>query len=89
MSNWKWYVYVVECLDNTYYTGCTWNIPNRVDQHISRLGSKYTAKHGFKKLVYFEEWNNLQDARKREKQIKDWNQEKKKKLISGEWKKDY
>lgn len=87
MKKWKRYVYIVECIDGTYYTGCTWKIPNRMDQHISRLGSKYTQKHGFKKLVYYEEWDDLQDARKREKQIKDWNQEKKKKLISGKWRK--
>ena len=34
-------------------------------------------------------WDNLLDARKRERQIKDWNQKKKKNLISGKWKKDY
>ncbi len=88
-KNWKWYVYIIECLDGTFYTGCTWKVPIRMDQHISRLGSKYTSKHVFKKLAYWEEWNNLEDARKREKQIKDWNQKKKLKLISGEWKKDY
>lgn len=89
MSKWKWYVYIIECLDKTYYTGCTWKIPNRMDQHASRLGSMYTQKHGFKKLGYYEEWNNLLDARKREKQLKDWSQKKKKNLISGKWKKDY
>ncbi|MBI2196166.1 GIY-YIG nuclease family protein [Candidatus Daviesbacteria bacterium] len=88
-KQWKWYVYIVECLDGTYYTGCTWNILNRMEQHISRLGSKYTQKHGFKQLVYFEEHNNLENARLREKQVKNWNQEKKRKLIDGEWKKDW
>lgn len=89
MSRWKWYVYIIECLDGTYYTGCTWNIPNRMEQHASRLGSKYTSKHGFKELVYFEECEDLDEARRREKQIKDWSQKKKKKLISGEWSKDW
>lgn len=85
MSTWKWYVYIIECLDDTYYTGMTWCIANRMDQHISRLGSKYTAIHGFKKLVYFEEHTDINDARRRERQIKDWNQGKKEKLIKGEW----
>ena len=76
MCKWKWYVYIIECLDETYYTGCTWKIPNRVEQHIPQLGSKYAQKHGFKKLAYFEEWDNLLDARKREIQIKDWSQKK-------------
>ncbi len=88
-NQWKWYVYIIECLDGTYYTGLTWNISNRVEQHISRLGSKYTAKHGFKRLVYLEEHTDLTVARRRERQIKDWSQAKKKKLINGEWKKEW
>lgn len=87
MRKWKWFVYIIECLDSTYYTGLTWNIPNRMDQHIVRLGSKYTQRHGFKKLVYHEEHENLEEARKREVQIKDWNQFKKRKLINAEFKK--
>lgn len=89
MNKWSWYVYIIECLDNTYYTGMTWNVANRLEQHISRLGSKYTTKHGVKKLVYVEQFNDLEMARVREKQIKNWSQEKKKKLISGEWKKEW
>lgn len=87
MNKWHWFIYIIECQDGTFYTGCTWKIPNRMDQHISRLGSKYTRQHGFKKLVYFEEWNDINDARRREKQIKDWSQEKKRKLINKTWKK--
>jgi len=88
-KKWHWFVYILECLDGTYYTGMTWDLANRFDQHVSRLGSKYTEKHGVKKLVYYEEFNELELARKREIQIKNWNQDKKKKLISGEWKRDW
>jgi len=84
-ENWKWYVYIVECMDGTYYTGMTWNYDIRGNQHLLGKGSRYTAKHGFKKLVYVEEFEDLDEARAREKQIKDWSQTKKKKLISGEW----
>jgi putative endonuclease len=62
---------------------------NRLEQHLSGLGSKYTGKHGVKKLVYYEEHDDLEVARMREKQIKDWSQEKKRKLILGEWKKEW
>jgi putative endonuclease len=88
-TKWHWYVYILECNDNTYYTGMTWNLANRFEQHISQLGSKYTAKHGIKKLVYSEEFDDLEMARNREKQIKNWSQKKKEKLISGQWKKDW
>jgi len=84
-KNWKWYVYIIKCKDGTYYTGLTWRPHLRLDQHISGLGGKYTAKHGVDKLVYAEEHTDLAVARRRERQIKDWNQTKKRKLISGEW----
>ena len=86
-QNWKWYVYIIECKDSSYYTGLTWKPELRFEQHISGLGGKYTARHGVKKLVYLEEYENLEEARLREKQIQCWTRDKKEKLIKGEWKK--
>lgn len=86
-KGWKWFVYIVECLDNTFYTGITWCADIREQQHRSGTGSAYTKKHGFRKLAYVEEYDNFEEARLREKQIKDLNQEKKRKLINGEWQK--
>ena len=88
-QNWHWFVYIIECKDQTYYTGMTWNLSNRFEQHFSKLGSKYTAKHGARKLAYLEEFDDLEMARKREKQIKNWSQEKKCKLINGIWHKEW
>lgn len=84
-ENWKWYVYILECKDGTYYTGLTWKPELRYDQHISGLGGRYTAEHGVKRLVYVEEHEDLEVARRRERQIKDWSQKKKRKLIDGIW----
>ena len=89
MKRWKWDVYILECLDGTYYTGMTWKPGIRYDQHLSKFGSKYTAKHGIRKLAYLEDHEDLETARRREVQIKDWSQKKKEKLINGEWKKDW
>lgn len=89
MPEWKWYVYIIECKDSTYYTGMTWKPELRYDQHLSGLGSRYTVQHGVKRIAYIEEHTDLESARLREKQIKDWSQEKKRKLISGEWKKEW
>lgn len=89
MPKWKWYVYIIECEDGTYYTGLTWNPPQRFEQHLSKVGSKYTSKHKAKKLAYLEEHEDLEVARRREKQIKDWSQKKKLKLINGEWRKEW
>lgn len=89
MTQWTWFVYIIECSDNTYYTGLTWKPEIRYQQHLSKFGSKYTAKHGVERLVYLEEHSDLEVARKREIQIKNWSQIKKKKLIKGYWKKEW
>ena len=78
-------MYIIECNDGTYYTGLTWKLDLRYDQHVSGLGGRYTAEHGVKRMAYIEEHTDLEVARLREKQIKNWNQEKKQKLISGKW----
>jgi putative endonuclease len=82
---WKWYVYILECEDKSYYTGMTWKPDTRWQQHLSGLGSQYTSKHKPVRLAYLEEYENLDEARRREKQIQNWSREKKEKLISGEW----
>lgn len=88
-KKWKWYVYILECQDNYYYTGLTWKPEIRYEQHLSGFGGKYTAEHGVKKLAYLEEHDDLEVARKREIQIKKWNREKKEKLINGDWNKEW
>lgn len=88
-DKWHWHVYIIECLDSSYYTGISWNVANRFEQHVAGLGSIYTKEHGVKKLVYYEEFDDLAMAREREKQIKDWNRAKKQKLIKGEWGKEW
>ena len=82
-NDWKWYVYILECKDNFYYTGMTWNIENRMNQHASGKGSKFTAKHGFKKLCYVEEFSDIEQARVREVQLKDFSRRKKEALWSS------
>lgn len=79
-ESWKWYVYVIECQDGFYYTGMTWNIPDRMDQHMSGQGSKFTSRHKFKELKYVEEFTDIYDARERERQIKDFSRKKKEAL---------
>ncbi len=86
---WKWYVYIIECIDRSYYTGMTWQPDSRWTQHLSGLGSRYTVEHKPKRLAYLEEYEDLAQARLREKQIKGWTRAKKEKLIRGEWEKEW
>jgi putative endonuclease len=82
-AKWRWFVYILLCKNKRYYTGMSWNIPNRFDQHISKLGGKYTAKYGVEKLVYAEVLEDFQVAKIREQTIKDMSQKKKLKLIES------
>jgi putative endonuclease len=82
---WKWYVYILECSDGTYYTGRTWKPDLRWTQHLSGFGAHYTRLHPPKELVYLEEYELFVEARQREKQIKSWSRKKKLNLIRGEW----
>jgi putative endonuclease len=47
----EWYVYLVECRDGTYYTGCTTDIKRRLDQHNAGMGAKYTRGRGPVQLI--------------------------------------
>jgi putative endonuclease len=84
MAIWNWFVYIILCDDYSYYTGLTWNPSIRFDQHMIG-GSEYTKQHKPKKVVHLERFEDLESARKREKQIKGWSRFKKEKLINGEW----
>ena len=74
-------MYIIECADGLYYTGITWDIPKRMEQHKSGKGGRFTAKHGFKRLCYFEEFIDLLQARERERQLKDFSRKKKEALM--------
>ena len=80
MTKWKWFVYIIECKDGFYYTGTTDNIEKRLEQHKTGKGSKFTSKHGFKKLRYVEEFTDITEAREREYRLKDFSRKKKEAL---------
>ena len=66
----NWYVYILQCSDNTLYTGMTDNIEKRVATHNSRKGAKYTRGRLPVSLVYYEELKTRSLALKREAEIK-------------------
>jgi putative endonuclease len=65
-----YYVYMVICSDETFYTGYTNNLGGRVEKHNSGKGAKYTRGRGPVKLVYTEKYCSKSKAMKREYQIK-------------------
>ncbi len=75
------YLYILECKDGSYYTGITWNIQKRIRQHNLRIKSSLQKSKVPVKLVYFESFDNIYLAAKREKEIKDWSRIEKEKLF--------
>lgn len=81
----QWFVYLVQCNDQTFYTGITTDLERRVEEHNhSKKGSKYTRARRPVSLVYSESHNTKSDAAKREYQIKQFTRQKKIQLISGD-----
>lgn len=75
------FMYILKCVDGTYYTGSTKFLERRVQQHRSGEGAKYTRTRLPVTLVYYEEFQGIDDAFYREKQIQGWTRRKKEALI--------
>src|SRR5471030_1698896 len=76
-----YYVYFIASDRGTLYVGITGHLEGRVDQHKQGKIEGFTKKYKCYKLVYFEEFNDIEQAILREKQIKKWRREKKEALI--------
>ncbi|WP_163831268.1 GIY-YIG nuclease family protein [Spartinivicinus ruber] len=76
-----WLVYIVECADNTLYTGITNNLERRISQHNAGTGAKYLKGRTPVNLVYSEDGHNRSSASKREKNIKQLTRQQKLKLV--------
>jgi putative endonuclease len=76
------YVYIMANRKNgTIYIGVTSDLIARVYQHREGLVPGFTKRYGCKLLVYFEVYDDLQDARLRELQMKEWKRSWKIRLI--------
>jgi putative endonuclease len=66
-------VYIMASRRNgTLYTGVTSDLLGRVYQHREGVMPGFTSKHGVKRLVWFEQHATMEQAIRREKQIKKW-----------------
>lgn len=76
-------MYILLCDDGSYYTGSTRDLEQRLEDHFSGAGANYTRKHKPIKLVYYEEFDRIDEAYYREKQVQGWSRKKKEALING------
>ncbi len=81
----KGWMYILKCADGSYYTGSTKDLELRLAQHQSGQGAKHTKKRLPVTLAYVEEFERIDEAFAREKQIQGWRREKKEALILGEF----
>jgi putative endonuclease len=79
----KGFVYILLCDDGSFYTGSTKNLKRRLHEHQSGNGANHTSDRLPVTLVYFEEFERIENAFRREKQIQGWRREKKLALILG------
>jgi putative endonuclease len=76
------FVYIMASRKNgTIYTGVTSDLAQRAFEHREGLIECFTKQYGCKLLVWFEAHDNLQEARRRELQIKEWKRAWKIRLI--------
>ena len=90
MKDYNYYVYILTNFNNkVMYIGVTNNLERRLYEHKNGIFEGFTKKYNEKKLVYFEETNNIIEAIQREKELKKWRREKKNLLVemqNKEWK---
>lgn len=80
-----WFVYMVQCSDESYYTGVTTDIKRRLYEHNhTAKGAKYTRCRRPVTLAYYEATDTRQNACKREHAIKKLRSSCKKKLASSQ-----
>ena len=91
--NAQYFVYIMTNKRNTVlYTGVTNNLIRRVYEHKEKMTGGFTKRYNVTKLVYYEVFEDIENAILREKQIKDVSRHKKIELINSmnnEWRELY
>jgi len=78
-----YHVYILTNKNKTVlYIGFTGNLAQRIEQHKLRTADAFTKKYNATILIYVEEFQDVNEARARERAMKKWNREWKEKLIN-------
>ncbi|MCJ7553932.1 MAG: GIY-YIG nuclease family protein [Ignavibacteriaceae bacterium] len=78
-----YFVYILKCSDDSYYTGVTNDLERRIGEHQNGVIKGYTSSRLPVRLVYSERFSDINQAIKVEKQIKGWSRKKKEALMEG------
>ena len=77
------YVYVLQCADDTLYTGYTTDVTRRVAEHDAGEGAKYTRGRTPVELVHVEQFDSKSAAMSREYEIKQLSASRKETLVEN------
>lgn len=81
-----YFVYIVQCSDNSFYIGITSNLERRIFEHNTGINKdSYTFTIRPVELKWFEQFTNPNEAIQVEKQLKGWSRRKKIALIDENW----
>lgn len=81
----SFYVYILKCSDQSYYTGHTDDLEKRLSEHVFGLVPCYTFDKRPITLVFVQEFVTRDEAFNAERKIKGWSRTKKEALILGNW----
>jgi putative endonuclease len=82
----EYYVYILLCSDGSYYTGVTKDVDRRIEEHNEGITEdSYTFIRRPVALKYVEQFENIEKAIAREKQLKKWSRKKKEALINANY----
>jgi predicted GIY-YIG superfamily endonuclease len=79
------WVYILRCADDSYYTGHTDNLENRIAQHHSGSCDGYTATRRPIELVWSQAFSTREETLSAEIQIKGWSRKKKEAMMRADW----
>ncbi len=82
MKSKDYYVYIMASDTGTLYTGVTNNLVRRISEHQQGIFEGFTKKYKCHKLIFYENYSDIKLAIAREKQLKNWNRNKKQELIT-------
>ena len=79
-----YHVYILASITKTLYVGVTNDLRRRVYQHKTGMIPGFTSQYNVNRLVHYEAFTDIRDARQRERQLKGWVRRKKIELIESQ-----
>ena len=79
----KYYVYIMASKSRTLYIGVTNDLERRLYEHKNKLISGFTSQYNISKLVWFDDFEDINQAIEGEKKLKGWRRAKKIALVEA------